>query len=675
MSAPDHGAGLSRHEDGFAAFFSFGMAAAAALVYVQWRGPWGFSSGLLYCFLGFAALLLFGPIVLRWSRRPPARYAVLLLGLLAVMTDVGWVAGYFPAVGRLRWVLATAGWAALLAAVVRTALAGWRTCLVSLAFTSIGIGLGAWTTLWCYTSFDMLNPVLVELFERGALPHPDTIYLTSMSNMIRYYGVPSTGLRGTPYNPYHSAVLAVFAWLSNLLDTQTFVTFVVGMPLLLIPLCYGAVLRCALLLQRLFGDARLLSSIAAAVLIAVCTVGVFSAPTDAAAAVWHSNLNSETDAFSLFLLFSTIEIALLLLWKQAKSSEVAGGIPKDVALGLSAFVLAAAITYSKGPVGIMYASGFGWMALRTGFGRRRPGFAMSVGTAVGFILAFAVVRETGAATIVFSLGHFFLSHVKMGWLSFVLVYYLWPICACVVLWSLAGMDAARAPALNAAAEALVFLMIAAMLPGLLLNLGGGAADYFSNVAVLVGLAALAAFAPMLVETLPSGREWLKPLPAKVTITALLVWGVGLGAGLNALPLYKDAVVRRNNILKLLESTKPTPMMASLAKLRALPFTDRRQVLVDIPTSRDDYWKTGLCQNVPFMVPSLAGFAFLDGRPDVRCEAAQYYGYPTYPARDISKESPGAPLCSRRPDAKYRYIVSLAQTGSTWTIVDCQNQPR
>lgn len=672
MWCADKGVALTRDEDGFAAHFSFGMALAAAAVYAKWRGTWGFSPGVLYCFLGIAALLLFGAIVLGLCRWSGSSYAIRLLGILVFVSGLGWLGGHFPAISQLRWILAGAGWMALLIVAIWTCHTAWRMWFVSLVFMGIGIGFGCWTTLRCYGNEGYLSPLSLELFERGMLPHVDTLFLTSISNMIRFYGIPSTGLQGTPYAPYHSCILAIYAWLSNLLNTETITTFVLMTPLLVISLSYGAMLRCAMLLQRLFGDSQVFSCFVAALLIGACTIGLFSGSTDAAVASWHSDLASVTYSFSLFLLFSMMEISLCWMWGHVRSSNTDYPFLKSVGLGLGSFILAAATTFSKGSVGFLYVCCFGFLLLRSGMWKFLPLSLMAGGAGLGCAAVLGLF-EGGRIPWSFRLANFFFSYVKTEWLTHLLLCFLWPICACFVLSCLAGRRKDQATSLNAITEVILFLVVLSLMPGLLLAIPGGSADYFANVSVFVGLAALAAFAPFMLDTMPSGREWLRPLPAKWILTVFLIWGLGVGVCINVLSLYRGSAAERRSELGFLAKSKGiTSTMGLLAKLRDMSFPDRSLVLVDIPLTHDAYWKVAVCNVVPFVMPSFAGFAFLDGRPDVHCQV-QIRGYHVYHVRDIAKEDANLPLCSKRPDKKFRYIVSLA--GQEWTVVDCQASGR
>jgi len=653
--------------DLFAAQFAFGMALAAATVYAKWRGPIGFSAPLLFLFLGVAGLLLFVPILTRPFRWSASSYALRVLATLLVILGLGWLADSFPAVRELRWGLAALGALAWTIVVARAVLRSWRMGLLSFVFLGIGLAFGVWTTLKCYANYGYLSPLTMEFLSRGVLPNPDTLFLADLANMIRFYGVTSSGLQGVPALPYHSAGLAVFAWLSSLLDLDVITAFIIGMPLLFIPLCYGAMLRVAFRLQGLFGDARVFSSLAATLAIVGCTIGFVSAASDVALAVWHSDLNSQTYSFSLFMLFSAIEI--LLGWVMPRlASDQHPAAWQSVAIAAGAFILAAGTTMSKGTVGVLYAAGVCFIAWRSGTWKNRVVLTVVFGTVAGIAAAFGVLWDSAPTAI--SLAHFFLSQVKTDWVTYLLMGFLWPILACVALVNLAGRRPGQATAIGLLAETLLILVILSMMPGLVMLLPSGAADYFSNVSVMVGLVALAAVAPLTVEQLPSGRDWLRPLPARLALVFFVCWGLGAGAYINALVYYRDSVKRRNSELTLLPMpAQPHPMMTLLAELRGMPVPDRRWTLVDIPASRADYWGLAACRDAPFLMPAVAGFAFLDGRPDVSCNA-QNYGYSTYSVREIATEGADVPPCDRRRDTRFRYIVSLVPVSSQWVVTDC-----
>jgi hypothetical protein len=270
------------------------------------------------------------------------------------------------------------------------------------------------------------------------------------------------------------------------------------------------------------------------------------------------------------------------------------------------------------------------------------------------------------------LGNFFRTYVKSEWATYLALVLLWPISAILVLVNLARRQPTRADAMNAIAEALLVLVVLSMVPGLLIALPGGAAGYFSDVSAVVGVSAFAGLAPLLLEGRAPGSHWRTPLPVMWTLTAFVTVGLTAGAGIKVLAVYRERVeLRRAEFGVLTSSSGATPMLAALTRLRNLPFRDRSVVLVDIPSSYAPYWGLAACAVSPFVMPAWSGFAFLDGRPE-RC-GPRSRGYFVYAPRDPSAEYANRPPCDRRPDPRFRYIVSLAPGNNDWNVVDCLNQ--
>ena len=626
----------SRRNDLAAAHFVLGMSIAAATIYVAWRGPWGASSTLLFLTLGLTALVAFGPIAGQTLFRRHGHTPVLILAIFSGVVLISWAIGRAPLLAPAVWALAAGGWAAWGKAIVTSR--GAR----GLAVVCLGIGLlfGLWTALTSYGGL-YIGPLLMELVTHGLPPTNDTLFLGSLGNMIRHYGVPSTGLHGTPYVPYHSGVMAVLAWLSNLLNTETLNTLVLAFPMLIMPLCYGAVLRCALMAQHAFREHRAFAAAAAAFLVAACTIGVFPVATNDSVGAWHSDLHSQTYSFGLFLFFTSIEIVLNVGLLRARPPFFGRrwGAP---AVFFGGFVLMGAMTYSKGSVGLLALCLLGFVFLRLRALKSILGWALVSGAVTGFVTAgFFLV---GSALMPLSLTHFFRTYVTGEWLSFVGIGWPWAILALVVLAYLSRHRPIERLPLAWTAEALLFLIVTSMIPGMLFAIMGGSAFYFHDVSVFAGVAVFAAVAPMTVEHLPSGKEWLRPIPVTWSVIGLLVWVWAAGALVNNLPLYQASVERRRDELTLLASTSVTPIMANFARLSQMPLPPRNQVLIYIPPARKDYWDLASwkgghagCDSLPMIEPAYAGFAFLDGRPDSSCEpeAMKKWGYFRYAPREIA----------------------------------------
>ena len=78
------------------------------------------------------------------------------------------------------------------------------------------------------------NPLFVESLCFGKA-HIDTLYHVTISNMLRSYGVVSTGLDGLPFTPYHFGSHWLFAAASNLLHVRVIDFYNRGYPVVFVP--------------------------------------------------------------------------------------------------------------------------------------------------------------------------------------------------------------------------------------------------------------------------------------------------------------------------------------------------------------------------------------------------------------------------------------------------------
>ncbi|HEV8001239.1 MAG TPA: hypothetical protein VGP63_15235, partial [Planctomycetaceae bacterium] len=105
-----------------------------------------------------------------------------------------------------------------------------------------------------------LNPLFVESLCLGNA-HIDTLFHVTMSNMLRSYGVASTGLDGLPFVPYHFGSHWLFAAVSNLLHVRVIDFYNRGYPVVFVPFGMFSLATLALTLGRRFRPAAQTSSL------------------------------------------------------------------------------------------------------------------------------------------------------------------------------------------------------------------------------------------------------------------------------------------------------------------------------------------------------------------------------------------------------------------------------
>ena len=99
-----------------------------------------------------------------------------------------------------------------------------------------------------------LNPLFVESLCLGQA-HIDTLFHATISNMLRSYGIVSTGLDGLPFVPYHFGSHWLFAAVSNLLHVRVIDFYNRGYPVVFVPFGVFSLATLALTIGRRFRSA------------------------------------------------------------------------------------------------------------------------------------------------------------------------------------------------------------------------------------------------------------------------------------------------------------------------------------------------------------------------------------------------------------------------------------
>ncbi len=124
----------------------------------------------------------------------------------------------------------------------------FRTCLlflneISLKIKVIVLLIGGFFSIWvgsvCW--FMVLKPFIVEGWAYGT-DKIDTLYHISLAQMIKTYGIPTTGLDGVPFMKYHWASHWLFAQLSKFLDISVIKVYEIVFPSLIAPLLFRSFL-------------------------------------------------------------------------------------------------------------------------------------------------------------------------------------------------------------------------------------------------------------------------------------------------------------------------------------------------------------------------------------------------------------------------------------------------
>jgi hypothetical protein len=150
-----------------------------------------------------------------------------------------------------------------------------------------GLVVFIWTNAWNYASV-----WLFELTLLGVGPK-DSLFHSSISAMLRHYGVSSTGLSGLAPIKYYTGSHAVMAGLSGLADVAPIAIYPAGQQIFFEPALIFSMAYCV----TVFGKDYDSTNKFAAPMMAISFILISSA------AIWNSFLASESYCLSLVILF------------------------------------------------------------------------------------------------------------------------------------------------------------------------------------------------------------------------------------------------------------------------------------------------------------------------------------------------------------------------------------
>jgi hypothetical protein len=324
--------------------------------------------------------------------------------------------------------------------------------------------------------------------------HVDTLFHASIANMLLTYGMPSTGLDGPQPIPYHFLSHWIFGSLSKLLGCSTLAVYNLAYPIVFLPLLVLAILHFACAVNRnwdaIFARASARVPLSRSglcwAMLLIGFLGVLPSTTALGMGIWDNVLRGES--FTLAMTAALLLGAALLDEFRAATTIRDARAARGGAFMLAAAGMLGAIGLLKISVLLVIVPAFGYVFLRAK-GYRYP-WAWAAMALLGAVVAlvYGTTRGSGGEAISIAPFHFFRVYVNQDLRPFSPIVFFWWVLLYVGL-RLAEerlrtvtdlVDAMRARSL-VDVELVLLVALVGALPGTLLSLPSGAANYFSEV--------------------------------------------------------------------------------------------------------------------------------------------------------------------------------------------------
>lgn len=485
--------------------------------------------------------------------------------------------------------------------------------LVALAFAASGWGNSA------------LSPLFLEKIKLGALngtaryAHPDPLFHTSIANMIRTYGVPSTGLNGVPILNYHIGSHWLFAGLSGLVGVSAFHIYQIGFVVIFVPLF----LKTVFLAAEKTRD-KIFSPLNIAVIL---SLWFFLVDEEHFLRISYLGSCFVSESFTVSLLFALLLMTYVMEHRRFLTGPEALknlGAIQTFSKAMILLLMIAAISVTKISTGFVMVALAGYLWLRLKFYRSIGATLFMVVTGILFLFLQKSFTNFQANSSQFELlamhktaPHplvlFYLTHF-----GFSLLY------LCIRMSQIAWKKDSLASFKALDVECVIVLFLIVLFPALTTDLHGDW-PYFTQISHWLVLPFAIAFADSIPShfgsfKIPNYRGWITP---RNLLGALAVFGF-----FTSIQKYLHTMdVDRKHLASAHVSPLPNEKIIDdlLAIEDLIPKPEKSITLVYVPKGNRLFWDAlPLCKSffekstVQFFGPSLTGMAMLDGLPEKIC---------------------------------------------------------
>ena len=437
----------------------------------------------------------------------------------------------------------------------------------------------------------------------GLHPHRDTLFHMAVSSMIKSYGVVSIGLHGLHPLHYHTASHMILAGLSLITKLSVFDTYAYLYPLVFIPLLLTSFLCFTEELMPTQSTRDWLYRTSA---LAILLIGLNSTNFQKYA-FWLSFYISESYTVSIILLIGLLSALI----KRERASHESNLFFNTLTI-LYLFIL---ICLSKISVGFVALAP---LATWTLFGRSKTFISRSALGLMCLVSFYFVNKLAFASSIQIEFFHFFKNFVaNSNFLFTVPMFFLFHLffSNLVMIGYIFRADYQESW-YRWLVPGIVLSAILGVIPGILLNIPGGSAYYFSNVSQLMALPILIILFIKLTDELP---HQITKFNTYQSITSIIAVGYFMFA---FYPSANKILSSTKSLIKDMRRDSTVPyhshFIERLQKIRNDSST--RDMMVYLPHSEQSFWSLENPCMIICMQPAISERAAIRSLPAPACLA-------------------------------------------------------
>ncbi len=540
------------------------------------------------------------------------------------------------------------------------------TVIVSLIMTLFGVFMAA--VIW---GGNYHNILYLEKIALGKF-HIDTVFHSSIMNMIKTYGIPSTGLDGVVPLQYHIGSHYLFAMISNIINCDALFFYNVVYPILFIPLFIKSFFIFTFnIIDRFYSDKKRNIVVMLMLLIAGFAGILPKLILNKSALRWDSILRSESYLISLILTFLFLSISVVIYDNIILRKK---NLFYYISILIVFPILLFCIGISKISLLIIMIPVILWVFIRL---KMYTDFINIVALLINLLTAYFTYKLWILADEkVFELFSFIRRYTSVNPVIFLLMYCFGSILYLYIR-KKTTMVSLKEVVLKKSfldCEILLIFVSVGLLPGLVLKIGGGSAGYFSDFQIWFSLSLLIAMSFKLESlikfqvdknTMVISRSSLRFSQIYLFLLALALFFSIYNINNEIFALnhtssnLKQSIIEKVGVISLKDSIKKSLQQKSLPLL-IKAMSVKRDGMLNLPSysllmtiknytdafnlkqksnlyiyieRNNPYWSLLEAKSIPFLIPALTGIALIDGLPYKNEKPYLGYGYDFYQLKD------------------------------------------